>query len=170
MIERFREQETLEALDDLVDRLRDLRDERKAVLVISDGWRLFTPNSSLARRVNCRTPMTINPVDPTTGRVSLKPRDPGTGADLTTCEADRMAAASLDNDTFFRTLVGRANRSNVSFYTVDPRGLVVFDTPIDNPRTGLSKAIPSIVEDAARLRARQDSLRDMAAATDGLAV
>jgi hypothetical protein len=46
----------------------------------------------------------------------------------------------------------------------------MFDTPIDNPRTGLSKAMPSIVVDAARLRARQDSLRDMAAATDGLAV
>ncbi len=170
MIERFREQETLEALDNLVDHLRDMRDERKAVLVISDGWRLFEPNPSLARRVNCNVPMTMNPIDPATGRRTTKPRQPGTDADLMTCEADRMEAAQLNNEAVFRTLLDRANRSNVSFYSVDPRGLVVFDTPIDNPRTGRSQAVPSIAEDATRLRARQSALRDMAAATDGLAV
>ena len=40
---RWREETTLDALDDLVEHLGTLREERKAVLTISDGWQLFTP-------------------------------------------------------------------------------------------------------------------------------
>ena len=47
-----------------------------------------------------------------------------------------MAAAQLNNEAVFRTLLDRANRSNVSFYSVDPRGLVVFDTRLTTPAPG----------------------------------
>src|SRR6185295_15066709 len=56
MIERRREKLTLDALHDLVRYLRGVREERKAVLVITDGWRLFPPNHALGRQLQCRVP------------------------------------------------------------------------------------------------------------------
>ena len=38
-----------------------------------------------------------------------------------------------DNDKYFRDILGEANRANVSFYPIDPRGLPVFDTDINRP-------------------------------------
>ena len=43
MIERRREKLTLDALTDLVRYLRGVREERKAIIAVSDGWRLFVP-------------------------------------------------------------------------------------------------------------------------------
>ena len=68
----------------------------------------------------------------------------------------------MDDDSYFRDIVNDANRVNASFYTIDPRGLVAFDTPINQ---GLS-----IVQDARSLRTRQEAMRTLAEATDGLAV
>ena len=45
---RWREETTLDALDDLVAHLGPLREERKTVLTISDGWQLFTSSRTLA--------------------------------------------------------------------------------------------------------------------------
>ena len=39
----------------------------------------------------------------------------------------------VQHDRLFRDLFGEANRANVSFYPIDPRGLPAFDTPIDRP-------------------------------------
>jgi len=44
MIDRRRERLTLEALRDLSIFLRGVREERKAVIAVSDGWLLFGPN------------------------------------------------------------------------------------------------------------------------------
>ena len=57
-----------------------------------------------------------------------------------------------------------ANRANATFYTVDPRGLAVFDTPIG------PDAPPPVIVDADLLRARLDNLRILASNTDGIAV
>ena len=59
---------------------------------------------------------------------------------------------------------GDANRANATFYTVDPRGLPVFDTPIG------PEPPPTIVVDAAILRRRTDTLRTLAENTDGMTV
>lgn len=48
----------------------------------------------------------------------------------TECDRDRVYLAQIENDRYFRDLLDEANRANASFYTVDPRGLPVFDTPI----------------------------------------
>ena len=40
------------------------------------------------------------------------------------CDKDRIALAQMDNERYLRDIVGEANRSNISFYTMDPRGLV----------------------------------------------
>src|SRR5207237_9886168 len=51
MILRRREKQTLDALQDLVRFVGGVREERKAVLAISDGWRLYTPNAALVRPI-----------------------------------------------------------------------------------------------------------------------
>ena len=49
MIARRREKLALDALDDLVTHLGGLREERKAVLAVSEGWVEYGPNPELAR-------------------------------------------------------------------------------------------------------------------------
>jgi len=70
--------------------------------------------------------------------------------------------AYIDHEVEFRELLQLANRANVSFYPIDARGLVVFDTPIE-------WGVPVDV-DAAWLRDRYNDLRDMASQTDGATV
>ena len=48
MIQRRREKATLDALEELVFYLGGLREERKGILLVSEGWLLFRPNRSLA--------------------------------------------------------------------------------------------------------------------------
>jgi VWFA-related protein len=174
MIERRREKMTLDALDDLVQYLRTVREERKALLVVSDGWKLFRPNPALTRRLNCTVPTPTIGLDPRTGRMTNVTSDPQFSGDLARCEGDRMSLASIDDSSHFETLIQLANRSNVSFYPIDPRGLPVWDTSIDQMRTGKPPAgqtiLPPPSVDGATLRARQTSLRDLAFATDGMAV
>jgi hypothetical protein len=78
------------------------------------------------------------------------------------CDADRQRLAAMDDEVFFRDIINDANRGNASFYPIDPRGLVVFDTPIDQGLT--------VTQDARSLRTRQEAMRTLAGATDGLAV
>ena len=157
MIERHREKQTLDALDDLVRSLRDLREERKAVLAITDGWRLYRPNPGLANAQRPEAPPVG--VVPGTGRVTIGDRS-NPNVLPTECERDRQTLAYIDDEMQYRRLLDAANRANTSFYPIDPRGLAVFDSPISNP-------LPLQV-DAARLRARADSLRTLAEATDGI--
>ena len=49
MMKRYKERETLNALDSLVRSLPQAREGRKAVLTISNGWLLYRPDPSLAR-------------------------------------------------------------------------------------------------------------------------
>jgi VWFA-related protein len=178
MIERRREKQTLNALGDLIVYLRGVREERKAIITITDGWRLFGANPTLARRVNCQVPTGPQvTIDPRTGRPTSKPtpNTPGRGltntdADPQICERDRMALALLDNEQQFRNLLQEANRANASFYPIDPRGLVVFDEPIMKLGTGRPQPMTPLTVDAGRLRARLDSLRTLAENTDGLAI
>ena len=143
MIRRRRERMTLESLQGLVVHLGGLREERKAVLAVSEGWILYARDSQL--------PM------PTIGGLSRL--DP----EMMRCESDRAVLAQEDHGLDFRRMLNDANRANVSFYPMDPRGLVVFDTPI-------SEGPISLFADGASLRARLDSLRTMADNTDGVAI
>jgi VWFA-related protein len=174
MIERRREKLTLDALSDLARYLRGVREERKAILAISDGWRLFREDPTLARKLYCQAP-SLPPIgiDPRSGKPTADPVVPGQRSNMV-CERDRQMLAYMDDEQHFRNLLDEANAANVSFYPIDPRGLVVFDEPISKPTTGLpppgsTTIIPPTV-DAARLRARLTSLRTLAEATDGLAI
>lgn len=164
MIARLREQQTLDALEGLIIHLEGLRPERKFVMVFTEGWPLYRPNESLARVVYNRIP-TGDPLgtDPRTGGLRRGSDDPQTGyRTQESCDRQRTMLAYTDHETEFRELLQRANRANVSFYPIDARGLIVFDTPI-------SWGVPPSV-DATWLRKRHDDLRMMADQTDGHAV
>jgi hypothetical protein len=65
----------------------------------------------------------------------------------------------VNHEEKLRHIGEEANRSNVTFYPVHPRGLVVFDSSIEEN--------VSLQQDAANLRVRLDSMRALAVDTDG---
>lgn len=171
MIQRRHENLTLRALESLVGYLRGIREERKAILAITDGWLLYRPDQALARPLGCQVP---GPpplgVDPRGGKISMKAPPGQVETTQHDCDSDRLQLANMDDDLEFRRLMDEANRANASFYPIDPRGLPVFDTPIvPTSVTGAPPMVPPSI-DAHMLQARLDSLRTLAVATDGLAI
>ena len=162
---RRREKLTLDALEDLMVHLNGIREERKAVLAVTEGWVIYRPDSKLARALDKNDPG-IRPGDVLLRPPRPQPSDTGQvqGSARVQCEADRMALAQLDHDFRLQQVTQTANRGNVTFYPVYARGLAVFDAPIgpDKP--------PSPIQDAANLRNRQETLRFLAADTDGTSV
>jgi hypothetical protein len=151
-----------------------VREERKAVITITDGWRLYGPNPALVRPIsNVVPPRTDVGLDPRTGKLTGRLTDPG-NPNQNDCERDRFALSQLDDAQHFRDILDEANRANASFYPIDPRGLAVFDENIV-PAAGVGMGVNAnpmvgLVEDRARLTARSTSLRTLADATDGVAV
>lgn len=149
MIERRREKRTIDALTDLARYVGGLREERKAMVLVSEGYRLFRPNPGLVRAALA----TVNPDgSPRTRRWS------------TWCEAEVRKLANLDIHRLFLDLLGEANHANVSFYPVDPRGLAVFDSEMG------PSAPPPVDVDMQRAHDRQESLDLAARMTDGQTV
>ncbi len=184
---RRRERLTLDALRDLSVYLRTLREGRTAVITVTEGWMLYRPDpqmTQLRKDCACREyggdPRTCRGCKPL-GEEAIPGRDPigigpggklvrGRPADIpmsgliSDCDTDRMGLAQMDNDVYFRTILEDANRANVSFYPVDPRGLAAWDAPLGPEKP------PTMLQDQANLKGRHESMRNMASATDGLAV
>jgi VWFA-related protein len=149
MIERRREQKTLRALDDLIGHLGTLRDERKFVVLMSEGWVLFQQNERLATILEAG---------------SIAGSRPAYDRTFESCERERSLLAFVDHTLEVRLLSQRANRNNVTFYAVDPRGLAAFDDSIGPMRP----ATPA--QDRERMAARQGGLRELAGNTDGAVI
>ena len=172
MIERRRERLVMDSLRDLIRHMGTIREGRTAVITVTDGWRLFRPDPTMTQ---LRTDDQGNTADPIPG--APPPVGVGPGGQLTTrvnsgyapsdrteCEKDRADLAMADHDRTFRELFGDANRNNVSFYPIDPRGLPAFDTDMG------SNPSPGIVADLEMLRRRTESLHTLALNTDGIAL
>jgi VWFA-related protein len=170
MAARRRERTTLDSMMELVSWLRLQREERKAILTVSEGWQLFQRNPDLTR------PRVIGPngqMEPIPGpepigvgpdgRIRLEPNNVLYEGTRTDCDRDRQYLSQIANDRHFRDIMDEANRANASFYTVDPRGLPVFDAPIG------PAAPPPPHIDQQNLARRIDTLRVLADNTDGLA-
>ena len=162
---RRREKLTLDALEDLIVHLNGIREERKAVLAVTEGWIIYRSDSNLARALD-NNDTGIRPGDVLLRPPRPQPSDAGQlqGSPRVQCEADRMALAQLDHEFRLQQLTQTANRGNVTFYPVYARGLVAFDSPIGPEKP------PSPIQDAANLRSRQETLRFLAADTDGTSV
>jgi VWFA-related protein len=161
---RRREKLSLDALEDLVVHLGGLRDERKAVLAVTEGWLQYGPNSALARQLKSDEGRLPDPPS-IVGRGTTRQSDRTTGgADRDTCNADRTALANIDHTVRLQEMTERANRFNVSFYPVGAAGLAVFDSDI-----GPEPPLP-LQQDAGNLRTRENGLRLLAEQTDGVAI
>src|SRR5262245_26921511 len=164
LVNRRHEKLTLDAVDDLMTHLAGLRDERKAVVLVTEGWVLYQPNPNLLNQASARMG---GPIAPPAFDPPVKPpseRGPFTQSRLRECEADFQALAGINSDLQFRRIAEDANRGNVTFYPVYARGLGSFDAPMgpDFP--------PPIAEDMATLRTRHNNLRNLAVDTDGEAI
>jgi VWFA-related protein len=156
---RRREKLTLEALDVLVARLGNVRDERKAVLAVTDGWELFhavQPASQSSRR--------RPPSGDTRRRDEPDERDRAQGVSRIECETDRAALAALDHSSRLIELGEEASRGLISFYPISPAALLSAETTDTADR---SRARTGDVQLSA---ARLDSMRFLADGTDGVAV
>ena len=147
MVARRREMRLLDTLRGLSVWLGALREGRKAVFVVSEGWELFRENQALARPLHGRVPSPRGVSGAPPGR--LDPAREASGSGLyETCERDRMMLARLDNARDYQRLLDEANRNGVTFYPIDIVGLRV----------------------GRMMNRRADSLITLATATDGVAV
>jgi VWFA-related protein len=174
---RRREKLTLDALDGVVTDLGSLRDERKAILTVSDGWVLFRENQELSAAQKGRDQGSL--VDRLLRRPSKEKSDETGGSkdgakdgsskdgskdvNYVECEADRVALARLDDSQRLRSMTEEANRSNISFYAIDPRGITT-DSASGADRSAVRK------DTTTSTASRQDSLRFIADNTDGLLI
>ena len=177
MQERHREQATLDALAGLTDFLSGSRQDRTAVITLTDGWRLFGPNPRLGGVMSTNRGGFGGFGGGGRGRGGLPggggfPRggtqgDDGgrdvSAASRTECEADRMALAALDDSLRLDRIADAANRAVTSFYTVYARVIAAEQTPNGKP--------PAVVGDQEQDPAsRMDAMRQLALNTDGMPV
>ncbi len=145
LADRAREEQTISHLEDLVIYLGYLRDGRTNVVLFTEGWRLFNDDGGLMGY---------------TGRSQSQQ-----------CDQYLVRYANVGLQSRFRDIIARANRSNVTFYPVNPSGLSSFDTPISQQVLSTGNINESaLMADVGNLRDRVSSLMELAENTDGLAV
>ena len=160
LIDRRRETFALNALQDLSVYLRGLREERKAVIAVTTGWLLPRADRALAGPGAPPGQLGTTP----SGRLTTDNLKSDYGYSIADCEKDRTTLAYTDLFQEYQDLIDVANRSNVSIYPVDSRGLAARDTPMWSPQEG------SPAEEIRRVRRRVEGLRTLAVDTDGIAV
>jgi VWFA-related protein len=172
LIRRRRERMALESLQGLIRHMGAMREGRTAVIAVTPGWVLYgrevgllgqRPNPDLSHAdavPGGPPPVGVGP----RGALTTKDNPNRSVNDRTECERDRMDLAMADHAKRFRDLFGEANRANVSFYPIDPRGLAAVDASIGPEKP------PSPIQDRDNVAARQESLRIIADNTDGVAL
>jgi VWFA-related protein len=150
IITLHREDLLMSNLETLMERLGTLRDERKNVLFISEGWVPGGPredlrNLTVGEKAGGDYPSVWGKPGGSFGTVATNPY---AGVDDAWCDSEFRRVAQIDFEHRFRDLLAAANQANVSFYPIDVGGL----------RTS-----------AASTRAT-DTLRTMAENTDGFAI
>jgi VWFA-related protein len=148
-VERIRNQVSLSAIEGLVVHLGGLREGRKAVILVSEGYSNYVPPQ--LRDANASMPGLGNPNrgNPLAGEGS-------------TAEDRAAFFSNTDLLSDMNELFNAANRSNTAIYSLDPRGLSTGEYDIDqNIGSQLSQQA---------LNQTQDVLRVIADQTDGRAI
>lgn len=145
LVELSRDDLLMTSLEHLVQRLGDLRDERKNVLFISEGWVPRGPRTDLTNATISEGDLPGVGVGPG-GRIGIGQSMQPYSEDRAWCDAQIARLASIDFERRFRELLTSAIQANVSFYPVDVGGL----------RTQPTRAT--------------DTLRTLAENTDGFAI
>ena len=145
-VERIRDDVTLGALRGAAARLGVMREGRKSIIFVSEGFTSSLP-PQLADPI-AAMPGTGNRVQP--------------GQDVTDPRAQSQAFFdSIDLTERLRDVFDIANRNNTSIYAVDPRGLTTFEYDV-------SQGV-SLTTDRTNLNSTMDTLRILADNTDGRA-
>jgi VWFA-related protein len=148
-VERIRTEVSLSAIKALIVHMGGLKEGRKALILVSEGYSYALPPQM--RNQNAQMPGFGNPAF---GSPMAGLNDPN---------EDRYNWLSgLDIDTDLREVYDTANKNNVAIYAVDPRGLATSEFDI-------SENI-NLQTDSKYLTATMDTLRVLAANTDGRAV
>jgi VWFA-related protein len=148
-VEMIRNQVSFSALEGLVTHLGGMREGRKAVILVSEGYTNNLPpqlNDPIAAFPGVNNPARARP-----------------GVDAEGAAADRARFFNnVDIYTQLRDIYDAANRANTAIYALDPRGLAAFEYDI-NEGVGLQR-------DSAQLRDTIETLRILAEETDGRAI
>jgi VWFA-related protein len=145
-VEKVRNDVTMGALKGAAVRLGSLREGRKSIIFVSEGF-----TSTLPPQLN-------DPIAAMPGLGNRARRNPGVQGPGDTIEFFNQADMLSDMRDVFDT----ANRQNTSIYAVDPRGLAAFEYGVDEA-VGLQS-------DTKGLNQTLDSLRILADNTDGRAI
>jgi len=145
VVERIRNQVSMSALRSLVLHMGGLREGRKAVILVSEGFTNILP------------PQLRDPVAAFPGLGNPNRNNPNASDDE---RAEFFANTDLQNE--LREVYDTANRSNTTIYALDPRGLTAFEFDINE---GVGQET-----DRRYLNSTMDSLRVLADQTDGRAI
>lgn len=149
-VERIRNQVSLSALKALVTHMGSLREGRKAIILVSEGYTNYLP------------PQLRDPIASMPGFGNTSRLNPGAEASGNTAEDRARFFSQTEMISDLRQVYDAANRNNTAIYALDPRGLAAFEHDI-NEGVGLRT-------DADMLKITQDTLRILADETDGRAI
>jgi VWFA-related protein len=145
-VERIRNQVTLSALKSLVVHMGSLREGRKAVILVSEGF-----SNTLPAQVSDPIAVMSGMGNPARSAMGVESAD------------DRSSfLANLDLQTDLRQVYDAANRNNTTIYTLDPRGLATSEFDMT--------AGVGAQTDRLYLQSTLDTLRTLAGETDGRAI
>jgi VWFA-related protein len=148
-VEQIRNQVSLSAIKALIVHMGGLKEGRKALILVSEGYSNILPAS-------LRDPVASMPGlgNPQRGNANAGLNDPN--------ESRYAFFAGQDLEFFMQGVYEVASQNNVSIYAVDPRGLPVFEFDIDQPVNPTT--------DSQFLASTQNTLRALAVETDGRAI
>ncbi|MEO8682314.1 MAG: VWA domain-containing protein [Vicinamibacterales bacterium] len=148
-VELIRRGVTLSALRGISVKLGSLREGRKSLLLLSEGF-----SSLLPPQLRSNQPAGYSGVGDLT-------RDPF-AADNNTLEDRARFSADMDLQNDLRDVFDTANRNNTAIYSIDPRGLAIGDFDIT--------ANISMQTSQQQLNSSMDTLRVLSENTDGRAI
>ena len=151
IVERVRNEVSLSALRGLMTMLGGLREGRKSVLLVSEGYTNYVPPQLRSQVADLRADPAVNP----------SVLDPFAGDNPFEETMSFFEGSAILSD--LRRVIRTASRFNASVYSVDPRGLAVFEFDMDQPQI-------SYRTDQRALRFTQDTLRILAEETGGRAI
>ena len=147
VVERVRNQVTMDALKGAAMKMGALREGRKSIIFVSEGFTGILPaqmSDPIASMPGFQNPY----------------RNSGASAPQATARDQLINDQEMIFD--MQQVFNAMARMNTSIYPVDPRGLAVFEY-------GVEKGI-TVTQDATSLRQTQDTLHVLAANTDGRAI
>jgi VWFA-related protein len=174
LVALHREDLMLSNLEELTVRLSALRDGRKSLLFVSEGWVPQPPSPVLSNLVNATLPQPGQGPGGSMIPDSILRRS--SGQTQSWCDRQIVRLATIDFDRRFRDLLTLANQANVSFYTVDA-GRLRTEVSLRPRRTralapnGIEMADIVLGELLGKLEQPSVStLRTLAENTDGMAI